>query len=82
MDRMVGEPMACVEEIYSHFGIELTEQTRRKMVRFMAKRGQSARKPNIYDAADYGLDVDELWPQFQYYRDFYGIEDTRDRPQQ
>ena len=82
MDRMVREPMACVAEIYAHFGIELTDQTRAKMVRFMQKRGGSARKPNIYDAADYGLDIDELWPEVQYYRDFYGIEDTRDRRKQ
>ena len=37
------------------------------------------RKPHIYDAEDYGLDIDELWPELQYYRDFYGIEDKRDR---
>jgi hypothetical protein len=35
------------------------------------------RKPNIYDAADYGLNIDVLWPQLQFYRDFYGIEDSR-----
>lgn len=82
MDRMVREPMICVAEIYAHFGIELTEPTRQKMVRFMEKRGRGARKPNVYDAADYGLDTDELWPELQYYRNFYGIEDTRDRPEQ
>jgi hypothetical protein len=82
MDRMVRDPLACVAEIYAHFGIELTREARQKMVRFMEKRGGSARKPNIYDAADYGLDIDELWPELQFYRDFYGIEDTRDRSKQ
>lgn len=79
MDRMVRDPLACVAEIYAHFDIELTQEARQKMLRFMEKRGGSARKPNIYDAADYGLDIDELWPELQYYRDFYGIEDARDR---
>ena len=82
MDRMVREPMTCVAEIYAHFGIELTEPTRQKMVRFMEKRGRAARKPNVYDAADYGLDIDELWPELQYYRNFYGIEGSRERPEQ
>lgn len=82
MDRMVREPMTCVAEIYAHFGIELTEPTRQKMVRFMEKRGRAARKPNVYDAADYGLDIDELWPELQYYRNFYGIEGIRERPEQ
>lgn len=82
MDRMVREPMTCVAEIYAHFGIELTEPIRQKMVRFMEKRGRAARKPNVYDAADYGLDIDELWPELQYYRNFYGIEGSRERPEQ
>ncbi|MBX7431778.1 sulfotransferase [Mycobacterium sp. Y57] len=79
MTRMVREPLECVAEIYAHFGIELTARTRRKMTEFMGRRGLSSRKPNVYNAADYGLDVDEIWPDYQYYRDFYGIEDTRDR---
>jgi hypothetical protein len=79
MQRMVRDPMACVQEIYKHFDIELTDQTYRKMSRFMDERGMDKRKPHIYHAEDYGLDIDELWPELQYYRDFYGIEDKRDR---
>jgi hypothetical protein len=77
MDRMVRDPISCVREIYQYFGIELTEETHRKMSRFIDERGMAKRKPNIYDAADYGLNIDELWPQSQFYRDFYGIEDSR-----
>ena len=31
MERIVRDPMACVQEIYKHFDIELTEQTYQKM---------------------------------------------------
>lgn len=79
MDRMVADPMSCVQEIYEFFGIELTEGAHRRMRLFMDDRALAKRKPNIYDAADYGLDIDELWPQLQFYRDFYGIEDRRGR---
>jgi hypothetical protein len=79
MTRMVRDPMSCVQEIYEFFGIELTDQTHRKMQRFMDERGMQKRKPNVYDAADYGLDIDELWPHLQFYRDFYGIEVSRER---
>jgi Sulfotransferase family len=75
MERIVRDPMACVEEIYKHFDIELTGQTYQKMSRFMEERGMDKRKPHIYHAEEYGLDIDELWPELQYYRDFYGIED-------
>ncbi len=79
MDRMVRDPMSCARDIYEYFGIELTEQTHRKMSRFMDERAMAKRKPHIYHAEDYGLDIDELWPELQFYRDFYGIEDTRAR---
>jgi len=75
MERIVRDPMACVEEVYKHFDIELTGQTYQKMSRFMDERGMDKRKPHIYRAEEYGLDMDELWPELQYYRDFYGIED-------
>ncbi|QEN16762.1 sulfotransferase family protein [Mycolicibacterium sp. ELW1] len=77
MQRMVTDPLSCVTEIYQHFGIELTESNRAKMSRFVDERGMANRKPHVYRADDYGLDIDELWPQLQFYRDFYGIEDTR-----
>ncbi|WP_431234262.1 sulfotransferase family protein [Mycolicibacterium psychrotolerans] len=77
MQRMVSDPLSCVTEIYDHFGIELTESNRAKMSRFVDERGMANRKPHVYRAADYGLDIDELWPRLQFYRDFYGIEDTR-----
>jgi hypothetical protein len=79
MGRIVREPLPCVEEIYRHFDIELADATCQKMRRFMDDRALAKRKPHVYHAEDYGLDIEELWPQLQYYRDFYGIEDTRGR---
>lgn len=47
MDRMVRNPMSCVQEIYEFFGIELTDEAHRKMSRFMDARGMAKRKPNV-----------------------------------
>ncbi|WP_286171562.1 sulfotransferase [Mycobacterium sp. BK086] len=77
MRRMVSDPLACVEEIYDRFGIDLDDHNRATMRRFVDERGLARRKPHVYRAEDYGLDIDELWPQLQFYRDFYGIEDAR-----
>jgi hypothetical protein len=77
MNRMVRDPMTCVKDIYDHFGIALTRDVHAKISSFMEKRGMATRKPNIYRAEDYGLDIAALWPELQYYRDFYGIEDKR-----
>lgn len=82
MELIMRDPIACVQKIYAHFGIELTDETYRKMSRFMDEHGIAKRKPHIYHADDYGLDINELWPELQYYRDFYGIEDNRVRANQ
>ena len=82
MELIVRAPIARVQKLYAHFGIELTDQTHQKMSRFMDEHGIAKRKPHIYHADDYGLDIDELWPELQYYRDFYGIEDNRVRANQ
>ncbi len=69
-DMLVRDPIACVQEIYKHFDIELTRQTHQKMRRFIADHDIAKRKPHIYHAEAYGLDVNQLWPDLQYYRDF------------
>jgi hypothetical protein len=79
IQRIVRDPITCAQEIYKHFDIELSDQTHQKMSRFMEERGMDKRKPHIYHAEDYGLDIDELWHELQYYRDFYRIADKRDR---
>ena len=73
MQRMVKEPLVCVAEIYQQFDIPLTEPMREKMEDFMKVRDLSSRTPHIYDPHDYGLELAQLWPRFQEYRDFYGI---------
>lgn len=79
MEQVARDPVGCVQKVYAHFGIELPETTHQKMNRFMDEHGLAKRKPHIYHAEDYGLDIDELWCELQYYRDYYGIEDKRDR---
>ena len=75
MHRMVREPVACVAEIYKHFDIDLSDQARARMEAFMVARSLATRKAHVYDPADYGLDLAALWPRFQDYRHFYGIDE-------
>jgi hypothetical protein len=73
MQRMVEEPLACVAEVYQQFDIDLDARTRSRMDLFMKRRDLSSRTPHVYSPRQYGLDVEELWPRFARYRDFYGI---------
>jgi Sulfotransferase family len=74
MRRMVDEPLACVTEIYQQFEIPFAHDTHVRMEEFMKGRNLTTRKPHVYDPDDYGLDIADLWPRFESYRDFYGIE--------
>jgi hypothetical protein len=73
MQRMVDEPLVCVGEIYDQFDMPLARNTQDRMEAFMNGRHLAARTPHVYNAEDYGLDVGELWPRFESYREFYGI---------
>ncbi len=76
MQRMVKDPVTCVSEIYDHFGIDLPPARRQKMEAFMERRNLTGRKPHLYDPKDWGLDLRAIWPRYERYREFYGIEGT------
>jgi len=74
MQAMIADPLGSVRRIYDQFGIEMTEQADRAMTQHMEERHLSKRKKHAYSAEEFGLDVAELWPRFDFYRAFYGIE--------
>jgi hypothetical protein len=48
-DDLVADPVGTVGELYDHFGIELTEQGRAAMARFMADNPRDNRPPHRFD---------------------------------
>lgn len=64
--ELFADPIGTVENIYAHFGIEMTEDARAAIARTDAdsKRGPRAPK-HSYSLADYGLTEDQVAERFR-----------------
>lgn len=72
--RFRAGPMPIIEEIYAHFDLELSEQTRAAMESFRAENPPDKHPPHRYAPEDWELDVDEIRERFAPYRERYGFE--------
>ncbi|MGV0716338.1 sulfotransferase [Mycolicibacterium sp. XJ662] len=64
--EFVADPIACVERIYRHFGIEFTGAARAAVQQRYAESQQGPRAPkHTYSLADYGLTADEVKERFK-----------------
>jgi len=72
--RFKSEPIAVVEEIYSRFGLTLTDETRETMRRFRNENPPGAVGEHRYAASDWDLDVEEIRTRFADYSKQHGID--------
>ena len=69
--RFAGDPLAVIEELYRHFDIELTPQTRRRMTAHLV---DAPRPRNRYSFDEFGLDPSDLCPRFEFYMDHFEVQ--------
>jgi hypothetical protein len=63
---LIRDPMGTVSNIYSHFGIELTDDARAAIERTADESKQGPRAPkHTYSLADYGLTEDQVKERFK-----------------
>jgi len=64
--ELIKEPLRTVEDIYAHFGIELTGEARAAIARADDESKQGPRAPkHTYSLADYGLTEDQVKERFR-----------------
>ncbi|MEZ0357032.1 sulfotransferase [Mycobacterium sp. SA01] len=64
--ELIREPISTVEKIYSHFGIELTDEARAAIQRTDEESKQGPRAPkHTYSLADYGLTEEQVKERFK-----------------
>ena len=64
--ELIRDPLGCVENIYSHFGIDMTEQARAAIEATDEESRQGPRAPkHTYSLADYGLNEDQVKERFR-----------------
>lgn len=71
---LVRGPMAVVRLIYKHFDMELTDETERAMLRFLAENPQNRHGAHRYSLEEFGFDGDAERCRFKSYTNFFGIE--------
>jgi hypothetical protein len=66
---LVANPLAVVERIHAHFGLELDDPYRGRLQRFIAAHPQRKHGQNHYSAADFGQQPAEIAEAFASYRE-------------
>lgn len=72
-EDLVTNPMAVVEFIYRHFDMELTDKSKRAMLRFLADNRQHKNGVHRYSLEEFGLDCRKERQRFQFYTDYFGV---------
>lgn len=63
--EFIADPVASVECIYRHFGIDLTDEARKAITDSHARSQEGPRAPkHTYSLADYGLTADDVKARF------------------
>jgi hypothetical protein len=71
--ELVADPLAMVERINAHFGLDSSPEGRAAMESYMETERKDARGKHRYDAARYGLDPAVIDATFADYRARFGI---------
>jgi len=72
--ELLADPLAAVERIYGHFGLELGGRAADAMRAFIAENPQGKHGVHRYHPSEYGLDVPRQRERFRRYTDHFGIE--------
>ena len=73
---LVKDPFRVVHDIYRHFDMPLSEETTRRMERWLNEHRQHRHGKHVYHLSQYGLDENELRERFAPYWNRYGTPAT------
>jgi sulfotransferase family protein len=78
--RLIDEPIAVVESIYRHFGMELSKRARECMQSFMQANEQGKHGIHHYSAEEFGMSQASIHADFKDYIEQYEIPITTVQP--
>ena len=74
MREVVGDPIACVERIYGHFGLDLSDTARQRMEAYLVAHPKDEFGVHRYSLEAFGLEAESVNAAFKGYRERFGIE--------
>ncbi len=66
-EDLLSDPLGCVGRIYSHFGIDLTDEAEARMGKFMAENAREKHGVHRYTLEMFGIDAGEAHDRFAGY---------------
>ncbi len=66
-EDLLSDPLGCVRRIYSHFGMDLTEEAEARMCGFLAENGREKHGVHRYTLEMFGIDAAEAFSRFAGY---------------
>jgi len=74
MREVVGDPIGCVEKIYRTFELELSQEARGRMQRYLERHPKNEFGVHHYSLEAFGLEEEAVSAAFKGYRERFGIE--------
>jgi hypothetical protein len=74
MREVVGDPIGCVEKIYRTFELELSQEARERMQRYLELHPKNEFGVHHYSLEAFGLEEEVVSAAFKGYRERFGIE--------
>lgn len=66
-EDLLSDPLGCVRRIYSHFGMDLTEEAEARMSGFLSENGREKHGVHRYTLEMFGIDAAEAFDRFAGY---------------
>jgi hypothetical protein len=70
---LMRDPIDVVRRIYAHFDMALTDVAEHRMRRFLGENPKDKHGRHEYTLEEFGLDRDEEWRRYAWYRDRFGL---------
>lgn len=74
MREITSDPIACIERIYTHFGLDLSDVARARMQAYLERHPKDEFGVHRYSLEAFGLDAEEVNAAFKGYRERFGVE--------
>jgi len=74
MREIVSDPISCVEKIYRHFELDLSQEARARMERYLVEHPKDEFGVHRYSLGAFGLDEATVNSRFKDYRERFGIK--------
>ncbi len=73
MREVVSDPIACVEKIYRHFELDLSDEARSRMKSYLAAHPKDEFGVHRYSLAAFGLSEEAVNAAFKGYRERFDV---------